>query len=69
MGPFTPMRSPEVGTWGGHTDSRCGSSMASTARHNRGQMMPVRVWFYVNTWNSRMMFTAKTYSLAWTTCP
>ena len=27
----------------------------------------VRVWFYVNTWNSRMMFTAKSHSLAWTT--
>ncbi len=44
MGPFTTMRSPEVGTWGGHTDSRCGNSMASTARHDRGQMMPVRVY-------------------------
>lgn len=26
----------------------------------------VRLWFYVNTWNARMMFTAKSYDLAWT---
>lgn len=27
----------------------------------------VRLWFYVNTWNSRMMFTAKSFALSWVT--